>query len=306
MLYVINYVKDNGFFKAAKRKPELKTVNKEGEITSETVYKRPSIPGGRRNYTPSINYSNNRVRILLEQGELNKLVKEMEIYDKLGNQITHAPIGNPAAPFWVHESINLTLESASHTLNDELPMDRFWLECMKADPKFFFKDGQGLNSTVHSMIVYEVIPINMQEDDAQKGASESMEAVELLEAMGDEKKRRILKGLGVHVGEKQDTSLIHKTLFSKITFEKDDLVRGSHERYIDRFMTLAKSSSATLTVIELFADARRKQVIYKDRNGNFKYGDLVLGRSEQEVYNYLEDTDNDDIIVGITEAVHKQ
>jgi hypothetical protein len=306
MIYIVNYVKDNGFFKAAKHKPELKSVNREGEIVSETVYKRPSVPGGKRNYVPSINYSSQRVRIDLKQSDLNKLVSEIELYDSSGAKITTAPIANSSAPFWTHKEINLLLESASHSLDDERPIDRFWLACMRADPDFYFKDGKGVNTTVHAKIKYEVTPINMKENEGQEKAAESMKAVELLDAMSSETKGRILKGLGVYIGGKTDPTLIHKTLFSKITFEKDDIIRGSNERNIDRFLVLAKSSTQALTIIEIIADAKRKGAIYKDKNGNFKYGDIPLGRSEAEVRNFLEDHDNNDILLGITETVNKK
>lgn len=303
-IYSVKYTKKNAFIHG-KSPALLKNKNNEGDILFEKEHKGQHVPGAYRRYTIAKKIRTGKMRIGMEQEELNALVKKMALYDLTTNErITEAPLGNGAAPFWVHPELEIYLEYGGMTLNDEVPMDRFWLSVFKADPGFYFK-GEKMNAAVKQMIQFTVSPLSEFVNERIDEAVEGLEAIEILNAMSYDKMVTILAAMGTVVRKPSNEDetpahekLVKSRLYYKITEFKDERVEGV--RNIDRFLMMSKDTSNRVEMVALVNTAISKGIIRKSKTNKYYFGAVELGTSKEKVKAYLQDTDNYEVLEEIT------
>lgn len=295
MIYTVNYTKKNSFMRY-KNEPRLVQKNADGEITNESRYVKPGVSKALKIYVPQIHYRKNTMQVALSQKDLDDLVKKMELYDDDNNIITSAPLRNPSAPFWRHPSLRIQLETSGTTLDDDHPMDKFWLACFEADPRFRFA-GEDVAPSVASRVQFTITKATEKFDEKTEKLDESYEAQKALIKMEDdvEKMTKILRAMGTSV-KTTNHNLIRQALQRKITEYKDNFVKGTSERNIEMFLRLAKGNSADLEMRAIVNQAQGVGIIGKQANGKYVYGDIVLGTSISGVESFLRDDNNTDIL----------
>jgi hypothetical protein len=298
-IYTVNYTKKNSFMK----EPRLKQKSKDGLIVNDSRYVQPGTPKARRNYVPHISYKTNKFAVDGTQEEINSLIKEIGFYDKSGSLIDSAPLNNPNAPFWKHEDLKILLENNGTTLNDEFPLDRFWIMCFKADPRFEFI-GDTLPPALKKRVQYTVTGINEKLNERTKSDEESFQAMELLVSIGEdtEKMASVLRAMGVSVSN-PNNAMVKSALMRKISDQKDIYVQGTSERNIEMFLRLIKSAPKELAIKDLISRARTKDYITKDAKNTYFFGDLPIGKNLTQVEEYLSDKDNSDILKEIKDKL---
>lgn len=298
MIYTVNYTKKNSFMNV-KGIPEKRRVTPEGDILDEGKYVQPTVPGASRVYRPKYSLRKKRYLVNMTQEELDKLVKDMHIYDADGNQILSAPLSNEAAPFWRHKDIRLFMENMSITLDDDVPRDKFFLKCFEADPQFKLVTEE-VNPAVAANVRFTISKAEENVAKVDRDADRSMRAVEILNSMDYSKQVSILKAMGID-SKNPDPKIVKNTLFRKITDEKNLRIGHTAESNIDAFLRLAESSTEELNLQALIEQARASRVIVKAKDNKYKFGQITLGKNLTEVRDYLNDDNNADILNEIIE-----
>lgn len=294
MIYTVNYTKANSFMKAPKLKN--KKLDNGEEIENETRYMQPSMPRSFRVYSPPLSYKKKTYLIDCNQEELNNLVKEMGFYDDMGNHIVTAPMKNANAPFWRHPDLRLVISNGGTTLDDEVPLDKFWLLCFRADPRFKML-GEKLAPALDSKVEYTVAKISDKIGGADESLDETFKAMKLLTSNSDnlEKLTSILAAMGVDV-KNPNENLVTKALTKKITTLKDVYVQGTSERNIEMFIRLAETPTKDLQIKGLITKARKRGMIRRNSSNIYIYGDFKMGTSLQKVEDFLNHPDHVDVL----------
>lgn len=294
MIYTISFAGKSTFMRSAKNL-RLKKFDNEGNVLSESDYKQPFIPGVGRSYIPKTREG--KVLIDMKQEELNKLVQKLELYDKSGKVIETAPINNPNAPFWKHEKMRLFIENAGINLDDDDDFGRLWLAVFKADPTFSV-GVQPENPAMDGVVKFKVVHTADALKEKARDIDEVSDATELLHKMEFDKQVKILTAMGV-ITKNPDPVQVKRRLMERITVDKDKIGPGG-ERYIELFMRLASVKTSEINIRGLIMKAQEssRRLIIKSK-GKYFYGELPLGRSVEEVYQFLTSDDNADILSDI-------
>lgn len=292
MIYTVNYTKKNSFMKD----PRLKSKNLEGDIINDSKYVKPTMPKAARVYVPTLLYKSNRFAIALEQKELNDLVEKIGFYSEDGALIKDAPLNNPNAPFWTHKDLKKMLYGSGTTLNDELPIDKFWLKCFEADPNFKVA-GEQLPPSISSKIEFTVSKIQDDLNGIDEGNDDTYKAMKLLTSNEDntEKLENVLRAMGVDV-KKPNPKMVRDLLMRKITEQKDVYPMGSSERNIEMFIRLMESSNTELHISSVISKAISSGVLHKKKDRYYYYDDLKIATSKKDILLYLMDKKNIDIL----------
>lgn len=298
MIYSVHYTKKNGFM-AFKGFPDKGRVTAEGDVVHEGKYQQPTVPGASRVYRPKYSLRKKQYLINLTQSELDKLVKEMHLYDEHGNLITEAPKSNESAKFWQHPQVSLLMENMSITLDDDNPRDRFFLRCFEADPQFATL-GDEVNPAVAANVRFAIAKAEENVAKVDADADKSMRAVDLLNAMDYGKQVNVLRAMGVD-SRNPDPKVVKNTLFRKITDEKLLKTGHNHENNLELFTRLASSTTSELNLQALVEQARTARVITKSKDNKYKFGEIYLGKTLSEVRDYLSHEDNEDVLNEIME-----
>lgn len=296
MKYTVIYTKSNSFIKQ-NGDPRLVTY-KNGEPIADNRYVKPTVSRAVRSYYPAIDYQRGKFLIGLDQKELDQLVKEIGFYDDHGALITSAPLRNPEAPFWRHKNLKVQLSGSGTTFDDEIPLDRFWIECFKADYRFQFA-GDEITPSLRSRVHYTVTKITDKVDEVSKSSDESFEAFKILTSLEDDHQKlvTILRAMGTDVRD-PEPKLVRQALQKKITDHKDLYIFDTGERNIEAFIRLAKTPTQQMAVKAMITQAKTQGIIFKKKN-NYYYGDLPMGSSLAKVEAYLNNKDNEDIKMAI-------
>lgn len=295
MNYIAVFANKATFLKGAKG-VKLVHQNSDEDITSTSDYRQPFLPGVGRNYTPRSR--NGKIMIDLSQAELNKLVMEMELYDKKSNQITSAPISNPGAPFWTHPKVSIFLENSGTTFDDEDVFGKFWLAVLRADRDFNVDnkeiDNPALDGVTKFNVTRSIDALNAKDKDID----EVSEATKLLHNMDFEKRRKILRAMGIDSKDPSPEQL-ERHLMEKIVTSKDKMTSGG-ERNIELFLRLARTKSEEINIRGIITKAISldKRVILKQK-GMYYYGEVALGRTVDSVYDFLIKEENADLLADI-------
>jgi len=291
MRYIINYTKKNNFIKDA-----VLTSKAEGnELGGQMKYTRPNVPKTVRNYVPHIDYRKNAFIIDATQKELDEIVAEIGFYDKNGNVITNAPLKNPNAPFWKHADLFIRLESSGTSLDDDDPLQKFWIKCFKADSRFRFA-GDKIAPSLASRVQYTVSKITEDMSEKSQELDETYVAMKLLTSNEDnlEKLTSVLRAMGWLI-KNPEPKIVRSSLMALITDKKHMYPKGSSENNIETFIRLMEAKTATLNLKGLIAEALSKNIINKDGSGQYFYGELKLGSNKNAIEEFLTKSDNSDI-----------
>lgn len=297
----ITYAGKNNFIKEGKN---AKYIQKDanGEIISDSTYKQPFLPGVGRSYIPS--QRNGRIQIDMKQDELNALVKSLELYDKKGNLIESAPIGNPGAPFWSHEKMRIFLENSGTDIDDEDDIAKIWLAVFRADMKMRVGVSED-NPALDGVVKFDVVAAQDAVDSKNKDIDEVTNATDVLHNMDFDRQVRILRAMGVE-SRNPDPVAVKRSLMEKITIQKDSRMTNTGERMIEVFLRLAGTDNSEINIRGIITKAMRhaRRVITKDKQ-KYYFGELPLGRNIEEVYQFLVKKENKDILDDISFKVGK-
>lgn len=292
MIHTVNYVKRNSFIKDIKG-ASIKRFNKEGEEVSSSEYRNNFLPSVARIYCPPT--KNGKKMINLSQAELDKLVQKMFLYDEHGELIEFAPIRNPKAKFWGHEKAKIRLEAAGTNLDDEDPVDLFWLKVFEADPRFRLSTTD-VNPAMSAKVDYVVTKLGEDISEKSFKLDEVAEATEFFHALDYSKRLTILRAMGIDV-RKPSEDAVKRSLLAKITDQKD-LISGTGERNIVQFIRLCKENPKDLN-LEAYAKMAWKNRVLSKIDNKYFYNQIPLGRTLGEVQNFLADDENADITAEI-------
>lgn len=298
-IHVVNYTKRSDFIKEIKG-AKITRYDENGDPISDNDYRNPFLPKVGRNY--KVRTKNGKKLVNLSQEKLDELVKDMKLYDPITNQaIEEAPMHNPAAPFWRHPKLNLWIDYSGISLDDENPLDYFWLKAMEADPRFRgFKDK--INPAMSPIIDFTVSKLGSDITEQATRTDELYKAMKLLLNMDYDTRIKVLRAMGTDV-RKGDPDVVERSLTVKITEHKDQLT-STGERQIEKFIRLAEESPAKLN-IEGYANLAWKQRILSKKDSKYYYGDILVGRTLKDIQRFLEDEDNSDITSEIVSKIQK-
>lgn len=309
MIYTVYYTKKNPFMNF-RDTSNLVRKNKEGDVVSSSSNKKTSVPGSFQRYVPKKHYKKQTLQIDMGQDELNKLVAELNWYDDKGQLIETAPLNNSAASFWIHENCSITIENDGMSFDDELPLDRFWLACFRADKSFRFK-GDKVSPSVANRVRYTVMELGESVNEGVNKAQEGILAFRTLENLSDKQRVMVLRAMGVSVTEDHDRSdkdavdrfnkSVFGALYERITDNKDQVING--ERNIDTFMRLSTDKTNSTEIRAIIRAARDNGVIFKTRSNEYKFGEIKLGSSIASCIEFLQKDENKDVFQGIVEKM---
>lgn len=294
MLYTVKFNKTNNFIKRVFDSQKLDIYQEGDDGYSEVVgkYRKRTLPNVTSFYSPKWDISQRRHLVDMSQTELNDLVKRMYLYDENGNHIKEAPLSSPSSPFWRHPEVKLQIKDGYASLDDEKPIERFFIACLKADPRINTDPNyKNDNPVINAMTDYKVSRSDQDFSDRDIELEETVEAIELLQNMSFDKQKQVARGMGMK-NENPDPKMLRKVLIRKITDEKN--VRLNGVRNIDRFMTLSKATKEELTISEYFDKAKTLGIIVK-RSSQYMFDSVKLGTSVEKSVHFLSDPDNVEI-----------
>lgn len=295
-LYTVRYTKASSFIKDAKGL-SVNRYDSNGNLLAENDYKMNFLPKVGRNY--KVKTSNGKKLVNLSQPDLNKLVEKIGFYDDEGNKITEAPLRNTTAKFWKHPKLKIWLEAAGTNIDDEDPLGLFWLKAFEAD--YEFRNSLDLvNPAMAGKQKYLVTRIGDDVSEKAKKIDEVLIATEMLSVMDLPKQITVLRAMGVDI-RKPDETATKRALMTKITDQKD-MLSVTGERYIEQFIRLASEDPKVLNLDAHINQARSMRIISKNSKG-YTYGEIPLGRVLEDVKNFLEDSDNNDILNNIIKDI---
>lgn len=296
--WTVVYTKRNSFFN--RQHDILEEID--GRKTVVGKYNKPTAPGSLRIYKPQFKSKpSNKFLIDLTDKELNTLVNEIGLLDKDNKLITSANMKNAGDSFLRHNDLYIRIENGTALLDDEVPFEKFFLACFRADPKFRFTSGKH-NPAMSAMVEYTVTMAGDIQDEDAIEVQEGLDAVDALYAMTFEKMVKVLGSMGVKSVD-PDPVMVKKLLFKKITKEKDQPNTVTGETNLVLFNRLANNNMEQLSLKNIIADARKARIIGKKDSGKYIFGDLEIGRNLEEVFNYLSDDENGDVRNDIIRAL---
>lgn len=288
MIYTVNYSKRNSFFT---KKHDILTINDSGRKEVVGEYNKPNAPGSVFIYKPK--FKNGKLVADLTQQELNDLVKDMFFFDKsTGEKIDTANIRNMGDKFFKHDDLYLRIENGAVNLNDEIPLDKFFLACMRSDPKFHFVNERS-NPAMSAIVTYTVKRVGDITSEESQEVDRGVKAMEMFLAMDFNKRVKVLNAMGTST-KNPEPEQVQNALYNKIVKEATAVNHVSGETNIDMFIRLGSEKSEELELQTIVSNARNSRIIGKVSQ-NFTYGDLKLGRTLKDVYQFLSNDDNIDI-----------
>lgn len=295
MIYTVQYIKTNNFMKFGNDDPMLKRETDEGDVLTERKFQGNAVPGSTKDYVPQFKMTRNRYLVDMTQDELNQLIQDgLDLFDEDGNKIERANLRNINDPFFKHSDLHIVFESGQATFDDEIPLHKFWLACFRADPNFMFA-GEEVNPAMSAKVKYRVTSTATEEAINEKVESEAIRAVDIFYKMNHDEKVKVLKAMGVYI-EDADPEKVRKLLYRKISDDKDAINRKTRERNIDSFLRFAEMDPDKLNLQSLISDARKEGLIVKGTGNKYYYQDVAMGRTLDDVYVYLNDEDNNDML----------
>lgn len=306
MIYTVNYTKKNNFIRPSGGNPaRLKQVSNDGETLIDKHYKLETTPKSRKIHRIKWNSRIKKYDVGIKPEELNELVSSLDFYDKNNVKIVKANARNQSDPFFGHKDLYLSFDRGSVILNDEIPIDRFWLAALNNDIEFK-QLGDEINPAITGKVKYTVFNSTVKAARENKVVDESMEASDIFhKGLDDNKRIKILKAFGVYI-DNPDSDVVKRTLFSKITTDKDVINRATGERNVELFLRLAKTNTEELNIRAFIQDARGKGFITKGTNNKYQYRDVSLGRTLNDAYNFLSEDINSDLLEDVINDLKPQ
>lgn len=296
--WTVVYTKRNSYFN--RQHDILEEVDGRKKVIGK--YNKPTAPGAMRIYKPQFKSKpGNRFLVDLNEKELNTLVEEIGLLEKDGTRITTANAKNAGDRFFKHNDLYFRIEGGVALLDDELPLEKFFLACFRADPKFSFAGGK-INPAMSAMVEYTVTMAGDITDEDSEEVNDGLKAMKAFTNMNFEKRVQVLNSMGIRT-ENPDPEMVEKLLYKKITKEKDQPNQITGETNLTLFLRLSANTKEQLTLQTIVAEARNKRIIGKKDNGKYNFGDLELGRNLKEVFNYLSDDENGDVKNDIIRAL---
>lgn len=285
MIYNVRFANDATFISSAKN-VTVKKYDADGNELHSAPFRGKALPKVGRWYRPAI--WQNQVAINMSQDELNKLVPDLFIYDNDGTQILNAPIKNPAAKFWT-KIPPVFIQYTGKTFNEDVDIDRFWIRCFEADPQFSV--GKEINEAFSGKTKFSVTKVSDDNEDRFKDVDETSKATALFHKIDFEKKKQILRAFGF-VMTNPDIKQVDRSLMEKITVDKNRMT-DSGERFIDLFIRFAETAPEDLNIRGYFQAAKAKKIITRiPKKNQYFYGEIPLGRTEEEVIGFLKEKEN--------------
>lgn len=265
-------------------------------------YKSNTIPGTFVRRRVKWSTGKRKWLIDIDQAELNSIVEESMVFNpKTQEQIKTANLNNEYDPFFTHPETFFLIEGGSNLVDDSTPLGKFWLKWMRSN-KGFTNKGDTVNPAMAGIIEYTISTPAKDVAIAGREVDVSAEAVEIFINMSFADRCSILQAMGV-VLKDPDPEAVKVALFTKITDEKNLTSFGAKETNLVTFMKLAKASKTEINLRGKVSKAKEYGIISKGKKGIFTYGEVVLGRSLDEVCKFLEDGDNFDVLNRIDEAL---
>lgn len=291
MIHVVRWAHKSAFIRDIKN-PKIQ-LEKDGEVVDEKDFKLGHVPGAGRSYIPKT--VKGKKQINLSQAELNKLVKQMNLYDEHNDQITEAPINNPSADFWKHPRIRLSIDYSGTQLNDEDPFGKFWLACLEADREF--NVGGERNPAMSAITKFDVRKIEDVIDESEQELDDIDKATNAIHDMSFEKQVKVLRAMGVRI-DSPEPNVVRRNLIRKVTIQKDQLNQG--RKNLELFLELIEDQG--LDIKSLVKAARDQDVIVKHKSRGYMFGAIELGTTLPKVYSFLSDEANSEVL----ESLDKQ
>jgi hypothetical protein len=289
-VYKISPIKVASFLRNA----QVKVGDPNGDHTTVGQNKKQKFAASHQVIRPRFSESKGVWLVDINEKDLNKIVLDLSFThdegNKKGEEITTSNLRNRKDAFFNHSELFLQLEEGETTIDTKSSMDRLFYAMMKADPEF--KTSGSFNPAFSAIVRYKVEEFGQEDRVTVVEIDKEIEAGNRLKEMSNEHRLTIAKSMGRRVPADQPNAL-YKELYRLIT--KDAQVINSHgKRNLDHFMELATMDTALAEVRSIVADARAKGYI-KKVGRSYTYGDMPLGNTLEEVYEFLEKSANNDV-----------
>lgn len=296
-IYSLRYSKQN-MFMSARHKPQLYKQDRDtGLVESLGEYKPNTIPGTLAQIRIPYDARTRSYAINLSKDELNKIVEEIGLIDKDKNEVIKtANPRNERDPFFSHDDLVFTVHNGNENLDDGDPLHRLFINFMKDDLKFHIK-GEKYNPALSGVTSYTLSTAVKDNEEVGKDADETLKAFEYLAVMTYDKQCDILKAMGVPV-KNSEPEIVKATIVRKITDDKRMIPYGFKKNNLALFLELAGGTAEDINFLSIRTMAKELHVITKGKDQYF-FGEIPLGRTLQDVLDFISDPDNNDVYLGI-------
>lgn len=301
MIHTINNTQKKSFMKSNGSEPDMYKKGEDGLPISVGKYKGNTIPGTFVIKKIKWDVTKRSYDINIPLDELNEIVNAIRFFDKSGNKIEKANPRNERDPFFLHDDLFFKIENGSNSLDDDVPLNRLQLAWMKSSssPEFHIQ-GDKDNPAMRALKNYTVSTPALDNAAASTETDNTIEAIKLLDSMTYDIQCTILKAMGVPVRDAEPI-IVRNTLFRKITEDKNLLAYGTQKKNLPLFLELARTNSSDLNIRGIVTMAKDHGIISKGKDGQYKFGDMPLGRTLNDVQSFLLEKDNFDIVNNITD-----
>lgn len=277
--YTVTYHNETSFMKEWTSNPTIKTdLGNDKSKPSNMTYKKTNVPGTKVYFHPK--FVDGSIQIALTQDEVNACVSRMSVYDDKGNQIKEAPLKSLGHPFWRTETLGMWIEGGKCKLNDADDKQKLILASMRKDREFYFV-GESDKPYVPGVHKWKVSQIGGKHTEEVRNMGEVMKATEYLIKMDYQKQIAVSKAMNEEVAPETDPTVLQAKLFKLITVDKDIRIYNGGPTYLQKFLSLCTANEGELNVQRMVFDGKKK--LFNKKNGMVKYGEVQLGRTDEEI-----------------------
>lgn len=298
----VKRTRKNGFMTAINR-PLMRRVDKDGKTIDTKGLDGAGIPGTRQGKVIKYDAKKRKFPVSIPKEELDKLVKEMALYDSEG-AITECNIRNSRDRFITHPEMKLHFEENSTSYDDDDPKGIIWRNYMENigdfKPKTSSKEMVGLVQGASEYTYVENKSLERAEEEEQ--LDELARANNLLANMDFQTRIKVLRSMGTKVEAKEANPEVIDRILTKKVFVEGNTKRYAGKTNLDLFLEFGSLPNDVLNLKSNIKEARDKRIITKVTRGDswvYKYGETPLGSTLLKVEEFLKDKDNEEVLTDI-------
>lgn len=242
----------------------------------------------------------------LTSDQLNDLVKQCyfinDIFDhpERGKPITTTNPADPFDPFFRNKDAKITMSEGEYRISGTKPFEKIFLEYM--NEHYDFVTANTTNPIFSKRARYKVINTDILSVAKKETRNKKIEATNLFSNLTSEKRLKIALIMGLVPVGTTDPELVDETLFNACLddakFDKDSELSRQ-----DLFIQLCNVTSEIIFVKHMIALAKQNGLLKGGPKSGYSLFGGRIGNTMLEVEKYFADTENQDTVNKIQEAI---
>lgn len=259
-------------------------------------YQNALLPKGAITHRIRFDRQKRRYNISIPDADLQWIVSELLFIDpETKKPIEKANPGNEYDPFFILETLSVSIPNSGLTMDSDEPLGKLWLYAFKSEPELFNIDNSTDNPLVKKQQIAKITTAEHSENEVSEEIMEGKRAQGILHSIKDDFQMmvEVCRSMDIIVGDNPDMEMMHTALYVKITTDKDFKSRDG-KRNIEKFLEINDMPQEERSLRAKITEAIGIGIITKE-GSNLVFNDAVIGNNTEKAYQFFSRDHNADM-----------